>query len=261
MRIPFFQVDAFADAPFGGNPAAIVVMEQFPEDRVMQSIAAENNLAETAFLVQKGEETQLRWFTPVLEVPLCGHGTLATAAVVMEKLKPGANEVVFQTKSGPLPVKREGVGYAMNFPARPCTETAVWPELTLALGVEPQAVYQNTFNYMAILDTAEAVRGLRPNLDLVAKLDRPGVIVTAPGSGEWDFVSRYFAPQKGIPEDPVTGAAHCMLTPYWANVLGRTSLVGYQASKRGGTVLCELHGDRVVLKGKCAFVIEGHMTI
>ena len=261
MQIPFFQVDAFADAPFAGNPAAVVVMTEYPSDAVMLAIAAENNLAETAFLVTGTDGYRLRWFTPVLEVPLCGHATLATAAVVMERLKPGTNEAVFNTLSGPLPVRRNGKGYVLNFPSRPSTEIPVSTAMTAALGTKPRAVYENTFNYMAVLESAAAVRSCQPDMHAIAAMDRPGVIVTARGDEDWDFVSRYFAPQKGIPEDPVTGAAHCMLVPYWSTVLEKTDFRAYQASKRGGEVVCRLRVDRVELEGRCVFVIEGQMTV
>ena len=261
MRIPFYQIDAFASAPFTGNPAAVVLLLEFPEDRVMLDVAAENNLAETAFLVERDEELHLRWFTPVLEVPLCGHATLATAAVVMGRLHPGCSKTVFQTKSGPLPVMRDGDGYMMDFPSRPSEEIPIPDEVVTALGFHPLKVFRNEFNYMAVLDSAQAIRECHPDLPVIASLDRPGLIITAPGDQGRDFVSRYFAPRKGVIEDPVTGAAHCMLMPYWVPVLGKSELVGFQASKRGGEVRCKLRGDRVELRGQCVFVIEGQMTI
>jgi PhzF family phenazine biosynthesis protein len=257
MRYPIFQVDAFATQLFEGNPAAVVSMRSFPSDATMQAVAAENNLAETAFLVPDGGDYRLRWFTPAIEVPLCGHATLATAAVVMERLEPGRERVVFHTASGPLPVSRAGRDYVMNFPARPSAPVAAPAELHEALATVPVEVLLNDFNYMAVLASPQSVRELTPDMAAVARLDRPGLIVTAPGDGAYDFVSRYFAPAKGIPEDPVTGAAHCMLTPYWAGRLGRSSFTAYQASRRGGRVVCRLTGDRVELQGGCTFYLEG----
>jgi PhzF family phenazine biosynthesis protein len=259
MRAPMFQVDAFANHRFGGNPAAVVVLDAYPADATMQAIAAENNLAETAFLVAEGEEFRLRWFTPVLEVPLCGHATLASAAVVMERLRSDRRQVVFHSKSGPLPVRRTQNGYAMDFPGRPSAPVTAASEVIDALGAHPDEVLVNEFNYMAVFDSEKKVRELSPDMAAIARLDRPGTIVTGPGDGRYDFVSRYFAPAKGIPEDPVTGAAHCMLTPYWAKRLGRTSFTAYQASRRGGQVHCRLLGDRVELEGGCVFFFEGEI--
>ena len=254
-----FQVDAFANRQFGGNPAAVVVLDTYPPDATMLAIAAENNLAETAFLIPAGEEYRLRWFTPVLEVPLCGHATLASAAVVMERLQTGRKQIVFHSLSGPLPVRRTPDGYAMDFPARPSEPLKTASQVGDALGACPDEVLVNAFNYMAVFDSEEKVRALAPDMAAIARLDRPGTIVTAPGDAPYDFVSRYFAPAKGIPEDPVTGAAHCMLTPYWAKRLGRTSFTAYQASRRGGKVRCRLSGDRVELEGGCVFFFEGEI--
>ena len=261
MRTPIFQVDAFASRRFAGNPAAVMPMASFLEDAVLQSIAAENNLAETAFLVADGGDYRLRWFTPVLEVPLCGHATLASAAVVMERLQPGRSSVVFHSASGPLTVKRADAGYVMDFPARPSEPVATPAGLAEGLGVTPVEVFGNQFNYMAVLESARAVRELAPDMAALARMDRPGVIVTAPGDRDYDIVSRYFAPAKGIPEDPVTGAAHCMLTPYWAKRLGKDSLRAFQASRRGGEIACRLVGDRVELGGSCVFYLEGEVEI
>lgn len=261
MEYPFYQVDAFAHARFAGNPAAIVVLKEHLADEVMQAVAAENNLAETAFLAHSSAGFHLRWFTPRLEVPLCGHATLATAAVVMERLEPSRNEVVFESASGPLPVRRNGRGFVLNFPARPSVRIENPPSMLEHLGVEPSAVFLNSFNYMAVLDSAETVRNCQANFRAIEKLDRPGLIITAKGDRGYDMVSRYFAPQKGIPEDPVTGAAHCMLAPYWSAKLAKTELRGYQASPRVGEVCCRVLGDRVELEGECVFVIEGMITI
>jgi PhzF family phenazine biosynthesis protein len=257
MRTPIFQVDAFANRLFAGNPAAVMPMERFPPDALMQAIAAENNLAETAFLVPDGDDYRLRWFTPTVEVPLCGHATLASAAVVMERLKPGCASVVFHSASGPLTVTRKIGAYVMDFPARPSERVSTPPGMSEALGVAPLEVHANSFNYMAVMESAQSVRALEPDMPGIARLDRDGVIVTARGDGPYDFVSRYFAPAKGIPEDPVTGSAHCMLVPYWAQRLGKASFQAFQASRRGGEVSCRLHGDRVELEGACVFYLEG----
>ncbi|HSO36200.1 MAG TPA: PhzF family phenazine biosynthesis protein [Labilithrix sp.] len=261
MRIPIFQIDAFTTRRFAGNPAAVLSMERFLDTEEMQAIAAENNLAETAFLVPEGGDYRLRWFTPTVEVPLCGHATLASAAVVMERLEPGRCTVVFHSASGPLTVTRSGTGYVMDLPARPSEPVAAPPGLAAALGVAPVEVLVNTFNYLALLDSAQAVRALAPDLAAIARMDRSGVIVTAPGDEAYDFVSRYFAPAKGIPEDPVTGGAHCMLAPYWARRLGKSVFRAYQASARGGEILCRLAGDRVELEGSCVFYLEGMVEI
>jgi PhzF family phenazine biosynthesis protein len=261
MRTLFFQLDAFTTRRFAGNPAAVMPLPEFPADAVLQAIAAENNLAETAFLVPLDDDYRLRWFTPTVEVPLCGHATLASAAVVMERLQPGRLSVVFQTASGPLAVHRADHGYRMDFPARPSVPTPAPPGLISALGINPEAVTVNSFNYLAILDSAEAVRRLAPEMARLSALDRDGVIVSAPGDRAYDFVSRYFAPRKGIPEDPVTGAAHCMLAPYWAGRLGKAELRAYQASARGGEVSCRYAGERVELSGSCVFFLEGEAEI
>ena len=253
MRTPIFQIDAFATRRFSGNPAAVMPMDAFFPDALLQSIAAENNLSETAFLVREGGDYRVRWFTPTVEVPLCGHATLASAAVVMERLEPGRREVVFHSTSGPLTVHRTGTGYVMDFPARQAEQVAAPLGLAEALGVEPIEVLADAFNYTALLESAQIVRELDPDIAALARVDCGGVIVTAPGDGNYDFVSRYFAPAKGIPEDPVTGGAHCMLAPYWANRLGKSALHAFQASKRGGEILCRLAGDRVELEGCCVF--------
>lgn len=261
MRIPFFQVDAFTTRRFAGNPAAVMVLPGFPEDAAMQAISAENNLAETAFLVLQTDQYHLRWFTPTVEVPLCGHATLATAAVIMERLSPGLDEVTFQTASGALRVIRLGDGYVMDFPSRPSHKVPNSDEIAKALGEEPTEVQGNEHNYLAVFDHAKTVCNLAPDFAAISCLDRPGVIVTAPGEDGYDFVSRYFAPAKGIPEDPVTGGAHCMLAPYWAARLGKTKFHAYQASRRGGEISCQIVGDRVNLVGHCVFYLEGYAEI
>jgi PhzF family phenazine biosynthesis protein len=261
MRTPIYQLDAFTTRRFAGNPAAVMPMDSFLADAALQSIAAENNLAETAFLVPDGADYRLRWFTPTLEVPLCGHATLASAAVVMERLEPRRRQVVFHSASGPLTVRKADRGYVMDFPARTSEPVATPPALAEALGVAPIEVYANSFNYLAVVQSAEVVRSLAPDMAAVSRIDRSGIIVTAAGDSPYDFVSRYFAPAKGVPEDPVTGSAHCMLTPYWARKLGKAEFRAFQASSRGGEVICRLVGDRVELEGSCVFYMEGEAEI
>jgi len=261
MRAPIFQVDAFTTRRFAGNPAAVMPMNSFLADETLQAIAAENNLAETAFLVRDGDDYRLRWFTPTTEVPLCGHATLASAAVVMERLEPARDRVVFHSASGPLTVRRANAGYIMDFPVRLSEPVSPPPNLIAALGLVPTEVLISDFNYMAVLASAQAVREVAPDMAALARIDRPGVIVTAKGEGSYDFVSRYFAPAKGIPEDPVTGSAHCMLAPYWAARLGKTAFRAFQASPRGGEVICRLAGDRIELEGTCVFYLEGEAEV
>ena len=261
MRTSIFQIDAFTTRRFAGNPAAVMPLDAFLDDAQLQAIASENNLAETAFLVPEGGNYLLRWFTPITEVPLCGHATLASAAVVMERLEPGRQLVVFHSASGPLTVKRNGQGYVMDFPVRLSEPMSTPSGLAEALGAFRIEVFVNEFNYLAVLENAQVLRALKPDMPALAGMNRPGIIVTAPGDGPYDFVSRYFAPAKGIPEDPVTGAAHCMLAPYWAERLGKTEFRAFQASQRGGEVICRLVRDRVELQGNCVFYLEGNVEI
>jgi PhzF family phenazine biosynthesis protein len=261
MRIPIYQVDAFAVRRFGGNPAAVMPLEAFLDDAVLQAIALENNLSETAFLVRHGADWRLRWYTPKVEVPLCGHATLASAWVVTERLDPGRSRIVFHTASGPLTVQRQGDRFAMDFPTRQAAPVATPPGLADALGARPVEVLHDRFNYLCLLDSAATVRGLAPNHPALGRLDAGGVIVTAPGDEGYDCVSRYFAPAKGIDEDPVTGGAHCALAPFWTARLGKPEIRAYQASARGGEMTCRVSGDRVELAGTCVFYMEGEVLI
>lgn len=261
MRARLFQIDAFTTKRFHGNPAAVMLMPWFPKDAEMLAIAAENNLSETAFLVRDGDDYRIRWFTPKVEVPLCGHATLASAAVVMERLEPTRRHVVFHSASGPLPVRRTAAGYALDFPVRPSRAVATPALIIQALAAEPIVVHENQFNYLAVLSSETQLRKLRPDFDAIRQLDRPGLIVTARSLPPFDFTSRYFAPAKGLPEDPVTGGAHCMLAPYWAGVLGKSDFRAWQASARGGELFCRLHGERVELEGACVFYFEGDAEI
>jgi PhzF family phenazine biosynthesis protein len=261
-QVPIYQVDAFATRMFGGNPAAVVVLGDTRwDDTTMQRIAAENNLAETAFLATTDGQHHLRWFTPTLEVPLCGHATLATGAVVLDRLQRHLDTVVFDSASGPLTVSRSDNGYSMDLPARAAHASPAPAGLADALGAHCDHVLVNEHNYLAVFESAAEVRALAPDMTALARLDRLGVIVTAPGDRGFDFVSRYFAPAKGIPEDPVTGAAHCMLAPYWATRLNKTTFRAYQASPRGGVVVCAVLADRVSLQGSCVFYLEGHIAV
>ncbi|MDN7675023.1 PhzF family phenazine biosynthesis protein [Burkholderia oklahomensis] len=251
---PIYQVDAFANRRFAGNPAAVALLEHFPDDATMQAIAAENNLAETAFVVPHASDYRLRWFTPRVGVPLCGHATLASAAVVMER-------IVFDTASGPLTVDHTPSGYRMDFPARPTMPSDARAQLAGALGAAAlEDVQANAFVYLVRLASVQAVRVLNPDMAALAALDRSGMIVTAADGGDYDFVSRYFAPAKGVPEEPVTGSAHCALAPYRAARLGKTAFRAHQASPRGGELRCRLIGERVELEGSCVFYLEGRVT-
>ncbi|HEX7639187.1 MAG TPA: PhzF family phenazine biosynthesis protein [Burkholderiaceae bacterium] len=261
MRLPLYQVDTFASRAFGGNPAAVVPLDAFPDDALMQAIAAENNLSETAFLVPQGEDFALRWFTPAVEVPLCGHATLASAAVVMERLQPGRERVVFHTRSGPLPVRRAGQGYELDFPARDCAPVPQPADLEAALGARVLETVGNEFILVARLRDAAAVRALRPDFATLRAVPAPSIAVTAEGDDGFDIVSRFFAPAKGVDEDPVTGSAHCTLVPWWARRLGRDTLRAWQASPRGGEIGCRLEAGRVLMQGRCVFFLEGRIEV
>ncbi|TZF90782.1 PhzF family phenazine biosynthesis protein [Cognatilysobacter lacus] len=257
MQIPLYQLDAFTTRRLSGNPAAVMLLDDFLDDTLMQAIAAENNLSETAFLVRHGDVYRLRWFTPAVEVPLCGHATLASAAVVMERLERGRDAVTFHTASGALKVARTAAGYRMDFPARHAVQVEIPVGLVQALGVEPVEVHADPFNYVVLLDSAQRVRELAPDIAAFMALDRSGVVITAVGDAPYDFTSRYFAPRKGVPEDPVTGGAHCGLAPFWAARLGKHEFRAWQASRRGGEIVCRPAGDRVELEGSCVFYLEG----
>ena len=261
-EIPIYQVDAFAERPFAGNPAAVCPLEAWLADDVMQAIAAENNLAETAFFVARDDGSyDLRWFTPAIEVDLCGHATLASAYVVDRHLAPGCAEIRFHSRSGPLGVSRDGTRFVLDFPAQP--PQAVAPDLAdavaAALGQRPLEVLKET-KHLALLADEAAVLAADPDLDAVAALPGDGLIVTAPGDAV-DFVSRYFAPHAGIPEDPVTGSAHCLLTPFWARRLDKAQLAARQLSRRGGHLWVEDRGDRVAIAGHCQPYLEGRITL
>ncbi|BBK40151.1 isomerase [Allostella vacuolata] len=260
MIVPIYQVDAFADRVFDGNPAAVCPLEEWLSDRHMQFIAAENNLSETAFFVPEGDGFRLRWFTPQVEVDLCGHATLATAAVLYRELGYDRPEIRFHTmKAGTLTVAQDGDWFVLDFPSRPPGPIDAPAALAAALGAPPSRVLAAR-DYLAVYDDAAAIRALRPDMAALAALDRFAVCVTAPGE-DCDFVSRFFAPAKGVPEDPVTGSAHCTLIPYWADRLGRAELEARQLSRRGGRLRCSLKGDRVAIAGQAVLYMKGELFL
>ena len=262
MSLPIVQVDAFTDHLFAGNPAAVCILPAPADARWMQDVAREMNLSETAFLVPQRDGFDLRWFTPAVEVDLCGHATLASAHVLWEDGHlPLGTQARFHTRSGLLTADRRGDWIELDFPATRAEPAAPPAGLTAAVGVTPRFVGRSRFDYLLEVDGEEIVRGCKPNFAALARADARGVIVTsrAPASS-YDFVSRFFAPRAGVNEDPVTGSAHCALAPYWTAQLGRPELVGYQASARGGTVRVRLQGDRVILGGQAVTVLRGTLT-
>ena len=254
MTIPVYQVDAFTMGPFSGNPAAVCPLDAWLDDDTMQKIAAENNLSETAFIVAGDESYSLRWFTPSIEVDLCGHATLAAGYVVLHHLRPDIDSVSFETISGQLTVTRDGDRLSMDFPARAPKPVAVSEALSDALGEAPSEVHASR-DILAVYEDEAVVRRLSPDpAKLLALEEGLGVIVTAKGDAV-DFVSRFFVPKAGIAEDPVTGSAHCTLVPFWAKRLGRSQLVAHQVSSRGGELHCEHRGDRVIMSGQCTLFL------
>jgi len=260
----YHVINAFTDKLFGGNPAGVCLPEAWPTSSTMQSIAAENNLSETAFLVKKESGRYgLRWFTPTLEIDLCGHATLASAFVLFGEREKDANELKFDTASGTLTVTREGERLCLNFPATPAQECPAYPSISEALGVKPLAVFKS-IDFLVLVEDEEVLRRIAPDFVVLMQLkaeagidhDRFGVIVTAPGT-ECDFVSRYFAPHVGVPEDPVTGRAHCTLTPFWSNQLGKKVMEARQLSARVGDLRCEDCGGRVKISGKAVRYLKG----
>lgn len=259
MKLPLYQIDAFASRVFAGNPAAVVPLEAWLPDDTMQAIASENNLSETAFFVRHGEDYELRWFTPVAEIDLAGHPTLATAWLILNRLATDKASVVFHTKIGDrLTVVRDQDRLAMDFPARPPRRRDIG-DVAAALGSSPVEILAARDGF-AVLGSEAEVRAVKPDLLKVAQLAVVGLIVTAPGS-DCDFVSRFFAPKHNIPEDPVTGSAHCTLIPYWAERLGRDKLFARQVSARGGELFCEHRGDRVTIAGCAALYLEGTIYV
>lgn len=262
MKLQIFQVDAFTSKPFGGNPAAVVPLTEWLSDELMLDIAAENNLSETAFFVPKDGQYHIRWFTPAIEVDLCGHATLATSHVIFNELKLETEKIKFHSdRSGSLGVVKDSDRLVLDFPSYPMTEIGQVAGLAEALGAEPQKTWEAQGNMVfMLLDSEAQIKALRPDMSLVAKIPYDEVIVTAKGD-DCDFASRMFAPRIGIPEDPVTGAIHCSLIPYWAGELGKTELFARQVSKRGGELYCELAGDRVRIGGQAITFMKGEILV
>ena len=259
MSIPYFHVDAFASRPFAGNPAGVCILSGWLPDATLQSIAAENNLAETAFMIQRHSHFDLRWFTPTMEVDLCGHATLAPAHVLFQHLGYRETVVRFETRAGLLTVTRNDDLLTLDFPARPGTPCFPLETLTHGLGCSP-VFTAKARDYLAVFETERQIRELRPNMNFLMQLDCLGVIATAPGD-DCDFVSRFFAPRAGVPEDPVTGSAHCTLIPYWADRLARTQMRALQVSTRGGELFCEHRGERVAIAGRAVTYSTGFLHI
>lgn len=262
MGLTILQVDAFTDRPFTGNPAAVAILDDIPTDSWMQDVAREMNLSETAFLLPHDDGFDLRWFTPASEVDLCGHATLASAHVLWERRHlPDDTTARFHTRSGLLTAQRGEDGWiTLDFPVRPAEACEPPEHLAEALGVTPEWVGRSRDDLLVVVDGEKQVRSLRPDLSLLRRVEVRGVIVTSPAiSAGSDYVSRFFAPRVGVDEDPVTGSAHCTLAPYWEERLGRTDLVGYQVSSRGGKVRTRVRGDRVLLGGQAVTVLQAEL--
>lgn len=259
MKLPLFQVDAFTKKRFGGNPAAVCPLQSWLPDALMQSIALENNLSETAFIVREGDGFRIRWFTPATEVDLCGHATLATAYVLFNELEKGRTEVTFHSQSGPLRVSQSGDRITLNFPRREPRSIGLNKEVIQALGGNPVELHQAR-DYLVVYQSAEEVRALKPDMRLTAGLPSHGIIVTAKGD-DCDFVSRFFVPQQGIDEDPVTGSAHCTLVPYWSKRLGKKTLYARQVSARGGELYCEDRGPTIDIAGHAVLYLRGEIDV
>lgn len=258
MKIPYFEVDAFTSHPFGGNPAGVCPLPKWPNERTIQSIAAENNLSETAFFVPRGNDYVLRWFTPTVEIDLCGHATLASAFILFSELGFQGEHICFHSPSGVLKVSRKDQVLTLDFPSRPPKPCAVPNALTRGLGKRPVEVLKSR-DYFALFTAEDDLHSLRPDFDVLGTLDAK-VIVTAP-SNNCDFVSRFFAPTAGVPEDPVTGSAHCTLISYWSKRLGKTKLFARQLSRRGGELFCEQAGERVKIGGKAVLYLRGQIEL
>jgi PhzF family phenazine biosynthesis protein len=261
MNIPIYQVDAFTSRLFSGNPAAVCLLKNWPDDQILQSIAKENNLSETAFVVARGDVFELRWFTPKVEVSLCGHATLAAAFILFRLMSPPSRKLRFLTRqSGELTVTRTDDLLEMNFPARPPIPAPCPGGLADALGVCPSAVFISEEDWLVEVDSEKTVTSIKPDFQVLKRIDCRGIIITACG-GQSDFVSRFFAPRVGVDEDPVTGSAHCVLIPFWAQKLGKTELHALQVSKRGGELFCRHEGDRVIIGGRAVLYLEGRLTL
>lgn len=260
MNLTIYQVDAFTNEVFKGNPAAVCPLDEWIDADLMQKIALENNLAETAFFVKNGDVYEIRWFTPTFEIDLCGHATLASGFVIFEVLKTEDSFVRFYShKSGELTVEKQGERLALDFPSRPVAKTDVPAGLTEALGKAPKEVFKSR-DYFLVYENEQEILSIAPNFSKLLEIPAIGFIVTAKGDSA-DFVSRFFAPEVGIPEDPVTGSAHCNLIPFWAERLGKTEMFARQISSRGGELFCELKGDRVKIGGNAALYLKGEIYV
>lgn len=255
-----YQVDAFADTLFKGNPAAVCPLDKWIPDEKMQKIANENNLAETAFFVKEAEHYHIRWFTPTVEVALCGHATVATAHVMVQHLGIKDNPISFTCQSGNITVRLEKDLYILNFPSDYLTATEAPENLIQCLKVKPLEIYKGKYDYLVVLETEQQVKAIQPNWNDLALVETRGIIVTAPGT-ESDFASRFFAPRAGINEDPVTGSAHTTLVPYWSKKFNKTTLLAKQVSERGGTLYCQDLGDRTEIGGKAVTYLQGTLFI
>jgi predicted PhzF superfamily epimerase YddE/YHI9 len=259
MKIPCYQVDAFTSTVFRGNPAAVCLLDAWLPDATLQNIAAENNLSETAFTVPRGDEFELRWFTPTLEMDLCGHATLAAAFVLFTGQNFFGNVIHFHSRSGVLTVTRAGEMFTLDFPSRPAIRCSEPEDSLRGLGAKPAFVLKSR-DFLAVFATEAEVHALRPDFATLKNLECLGIIATAPGD-DCDFVSRFFAPAAGVDEDPVTGSAHCTLIPYWTERLGKNRLTARQISRRGGELFCELIGDRVHIGGKAVLYLRGEIVL
>lgn len=260
MKLQIFQIDAFASRPFAGNPAAVVPLDAWPPDDVMQAIAMENNLAETAFFVPGEKGYDLRWFTPTIEMDLCGHATLATGFLLFEILGTDQTILRFHTRSGELTVEKSDGRYVLDFPSRPGVSAEAPSGLIEALGSKQPSGVLKSRDYMLVYESEADIRAIKPNFEALAAIDTHAVIVTAKGD-DADFVSRFFAPEVGVPEDPVTGSAHCTLIPYWAAKLSKNELFARQVSSRGGELFCALEGDRVKIAGNAVLYLKGEIYV
>lgn len=260
MKLSIYQVDAFAENVFSGNPAAVVPLQEWLPTQTMQNIALENNLSETAFFVPVENGFHIRWFTPVTEVTLCGHATLATAHVLFKHLITKEKEIRFQSRTGELTVKKENELIVLNFPASEINETGFPIDIEKAFGIKPQQCYKGREDLMFVFESQEEIQNLKPDFLFLKTLEMRGIISTAP-SEEFDFVSRFFAPREGINEDPVTGSAHTMLIPYWSDRLDKKEMVAKQISKRGGVLYCKHLGERVEIGGNAVTYLIGEIIL
>lgn len=259
MKLQIFQVDAFTSKPFGGNPAAVVPLDAWLPDDLMLNIAMENNLAETAFFIAGENGYDLRWFTPTVEMDLCGHATLATGYLIFEILGTDQTTLRFQTRSGELTVEKVDGRYVLDFPSRPGVPAKAPAGLVEAIGTEPNEILKSR-DYLFVCENEATVGAIKPNFEALLQIDAHAVIVTAKGDRS-DFVSRFFAPSVGVSEDPVTGSSHCTLIPYWADKLGKSDLLARQISSRGGELFCELQGDRVKIGGDAVLYMKGEIYV